>query len=124
MANEITFTASLSVSKIPPMSSADGMNNSNNTYSLSSGLQAKGVILAGTSATVIPLEQVTTPGWAAFYNSDSTNYVSIQDGSGGTEFLRILPGRYNYCTLGPAVVPYAKANTASCYLQYYILNGG
>lgn len=124
MANEVTLTASLSVSKIPPMVSAEGMNIANALYNLSSGIYSKGTLLVShTAATVIPLGQVTTPGFAVLYNSDGTNYITIQDGSGGTEFLRLKAGQFDVVNFGPAVVPYAKANTADCNLQYLIFNG-
>lgn len=125
MANEITFTASLSVSKIPPMASPDSMNIANAPYNLSSGLYVKQVVLVPiTTAVLIPLGQVTTPGWAVFYNSDSTNFIRISLAIASQYFLKILPGRMNFCTLDPGVTPYMIADTAACLMQYMILNGG
>jgi hypothetical protein len=81
-----------------------------------------------TTATVIPLGSIATPRWAFFWNLDPTNYVSIFNGSMGTEFIRLLPASAGGNTfgdpcvlpLGPSVVPYAQANTSACLIAYFI----
>lgn len=81
-----------------------------------------------TSATAIPMGGITTPRYAGFWNLDPTNYITIQNGSGGSEFIRLLgagagAGPYGdacILPLGPAVVPYAIANTSPCLMAYFI----
>ena len=125
MANEITFTASLSVAKIPPFSSAEGMNIANAPYSLSSGLYVKNVVTVPiTTGVLVPLNQVTTPGWAVFYNSDSTNFIRLSLAVASNYFAKILPGRMIFMTLDPSATPYMIADTATCEMQYLIFNGG
>lgn len=107
------------------MPAADGMNITNITYSLSSAVQIKDTVLVPiTTGVLVPLGQVTTPGWAVFFNGDPTNFIRISLAIASGYFLKILPLRMNFCTLDPGVTPYMIADTAPCLMQYYILNGG
>lgn len=125
MANELSWTASLSVAKIPPMSSPDGMNIANAPYNLSSGIYVKEIVLVPiTTAVVVPLGQVTTPGWAVFYNADPTNFIRLSLAISSQYFAKILPGRMIFMTLDPSATPYMISDTAACLMQYMILNGG
>lgn len=122
---DITFTGSLLVSKVPPLSSPDGMNIANAIFALSSGIYIKDLVLVPiTTAIAVPLGQVTTPGFAVFYNADPTNYIQLLLTSTTGVFKRILPGRMVFDTLDPGMTPFMLANVAPCLMQYMILNGG
>ncbi len=124
MSISATFTASLSFSGAP-LSAADGMNIANAPYTVSSPIYIKDLVLVPiTTGVLIPLGQVTTPGFAVFYNADSTNFIRISLNVASNYFLKILPGRMNFCTLDPGMTPYMIADTAACFMQYYIANGG
>lgn len=123
MANEISFTVSLTANKPSIMSAPIGRSVSGLVLSMA-GTQFIGPtsMLVTTSAIAIPLGQVTTPHWAWFYNLDPTNYVQFQNGSGGAVFLRLNPGEGTWVPLDPGITPYAKANTASVQIEYLILD--
>lgn len=123
MAGEVTVTASISVSKIPPMVAAVGRNIANAPFNLSSGVYSQGVISVTTSEILIPMAAVTTPGFCVLYNSDTVNYVEFYTGSGGTAFLRLNPGNWNLLNLSPSLVLYGKAHTSACLVEYLIFNG-
>lgn len=64
---------------------------------------------------------LTTLGWAMFYNRDATNYVTIHHGDDGTAVLKLKAGE----TAGPLRLgtntPWALANTAAVELEYLII---
>lgn len=122
MADELTVTASMSCSKIPPMSAAIGRNISNALFDISSGVYSQGIKSFGTSEAAVPLGAVTSCGWSFFYNSDTANYVTIYNGAGGAVFLKLAPGEFAFCPLTPACVPYILANTAACLVEWLILS--
>ncbi len=124
MALSATFTASLSFSG-SPLSAPDGMNIANAPYTISSPLYIKDLVLVPiTTGILIPLGQVTTPGFAVFYNADPTNFIRISLNVASNYFLKILPGRMDFCNLDPSMTPYMISDTAPCFMQYLICNGG
>jgi hypothetical protein len=122
MANEITFSGSLNFFKPSVMSQAEAIGVVNMLQSVTGNPFVKNSVLIGLAATIIPLGQVTVPGMCAFHNVDQNNYISIQNGSGGTEFLRLIQSDWVFCRIGPGVVPYGLANTAACWLEYFIIS--
>lgn len=73
-----------------------------------------------TSATAIPLGDVTTPGWFAIKNLDATNYVEIMTASGGSVCLKLKAGEFALFRFGVAA-PALKANTAIVLVDYLLL---
>lgn len=78
--------------------------------------------LIGVTATAIPLGAVTTPHWAYFKNLDANNFLTIRNGSGGTDFLELFPGEPAFCPLINTCVPYGIADTAGVLLEYLIFS--
>ena len=70
-----------------------------------------------------PLDKgdLTTLGWAMFYNRDPTNFVVITHGDDGATFLKLKPGE----VAGPLRLgtndPHAWANDAAVELEYIII---
>jgi hypothetical protein len=82
------------------------------------------VIGTATNAEAIALGDVTTAGFAVFRNLDTANYVDIGTGT-GTSFvasMRLYAGQPAVAPLHPTNVPTARANSAACNLQYFILS--
>ncbi len=121
MANEISVTASLSVNKPSIMSIAIGRAVTGLVFNMTANFYSEGTISVGTSATVIPLGQVSTPHWTFFKNVDPTNFITIRNGAGGADLLKLLPGEIAICPLLDGSVPYAVANTAAALLEYLIV---
>jgi hypothetical protein len=71
----------------------------------------------------LDMGEVSTAGWAVFYNHDSTNYVEIGIDDTGTfeAVIKLEAGE----AAGPlrlaSSAPYAQANTAAVDLEYVIL---
>lgn len=88
----------------------------------SSPAVAAGVPTIGTSAhEALPMQDVSTAGWARFKNLDSTNYVQIGVDSTGTFIPMLKLKALESCVVRLATnAPYAKANTASVQLDYEI----
>lgn len=123
MSNEITLTASLSANKASVMSAAIGRAVTGALFNMSGNLYiGPALALIGTSATVIPLGQVTAPHWAVLHNLDASNFLTIRNGSGGTDLLKLLAGEWAFCPLLDTSTPYGVANTASVLLEYLILS--
>ena len=122
MANEITFTGSLSVYKSSIMSSAIGRAVSGLLFTMTGNTLIEGVLSVGTSATLIPLGQVASPHWSWFLNKDSGNFIKIRNGASGADLLKLKAGEWAFCPLLDSAVPYAIADTAACVLSYLILS--
>jgi hypothetical protein len=121
MANELTGSFSLSFYKPAIMTGAEAISIANYIGSVSGNAFSRGTLLVGVTATAFPLGQVTQPGFCVFNNLDPNNYVSLQNGSGGSEFSRLLQSGLFFGPLGPSVVPYATANTEPCFVQFLII---
>lgn len=121
MADEGTFDFALTVSKIPPMVSAEGLNIAGYNFNVSSGIFSKGVLLVSHSAqTAIPLGQVSSPGFAIFINMDSVRTITIYNGNGGTSVSKIAElgpgdpaGDPSIIKLPTSCVPYAQSSGAA-----------
>lgn len=122
MANEISFTGSLSAFKASIVASAIGRAVTGLVFNMAGTYFTEGSMLVATSATAIPLGQVTAPHWSFFFNHDITNFVKIRNGSGGADLLKLLPGECAFCPLFDTSTPYAIADTASIILEFLILS--
>lgn len=111
MANEITVSATLNVSK--------GGAVINSSTSISATMAGDNMLTnvqaIGTGAEAIVVGDITTPGYIFVKNLDPTNYVELALDSGVSTqvFAKLMPGDV---ALFPAktITMYAKANTASC----------
>jgi len=122
MANEITFTASLSISKPSVMSSPIGRAVTNLLFTMNGNFTVEGTILVGITATVIPLGQVTAPHWAFFNNLDPTNFLTIRNGAAGADLIKLKPGECCFVPLLDTSVPNAIANTAPVLMEFLIVS--
>lgn len=120
MANEFTITASLSCLKSSIMNTAVGRSITSLLRNMTGTTYTEGSMSVGTSATVIPLGNVTQPHWAWFANLDPTNYLTIFNGASGAVLLRLLPGDVALVPLDPTATPYAQANTNPTQMEYMI----
>ncbi len=77
----------------------------------------------GTSEEAITLGDITVGGYALFKNLDSTNYIEIRQGTGASDFCRLLAGDIALFRISPDMTaPYAIADTASCDLLVMIVD--
>lgn len=119
MAQEITVTARLSVSKGFLVQKFDpGTILVDMTGTTAIG----GVQDIGTTAEALSITDVSTAGYAFFRNTDTTNFVELGTGTAGSfaSFAKLKPGETAVLRLGTNA-PTARANTAAVKLQFYIL---
>lgn len=95
-------------------------------FNQTSQVGAGGIQIIGTAtnAELVAVGDVTTAGWTVFRNLDTTNYIDVGTGT-GTSFvasLRLLAGECAIAPIHPTNVPSARANSAACNLQYFILS--
>lgn len=120
MANEITISSSVTVSK----------GDFRDTFQPGS-LQvdqtaigvASGVWIVGNAAEEdLTLVDITTEGYAVFRNVDAANYVDFGPKSGAAmvPFVRLEAGEYAVLRLVPGVTIRGQANTAPVKLQYKV----
>jgi hypothetical protein len=65
---------------------------------------------------------VAFPAHVAIQNLDATNYVEVfQDSSGTLQTNRLRPGDPPCFLVNTGAVPYVKANTAACLIQFWIV---
>lgn len=121
MANEITFTASLSFNKAGVTETAVSRSVAALLFNVTGSAYAQGTLSVATSATAIPLGGVTAPHWAYFLNQDATNFLKIRNGAAGADLLKLKPGECAFCPLYDSATPYAIADTAACLLEYLLI---
>jgi hypothetical protein len=78
MANEITFTGSLSVNKPSVMSSAIGRSWTGLLFNMNGNPYFEGAVTISSNGTVLSLGQVTQPHYAAFYSNPTFNNALTQ----------------------------------------------
>ena len=122
MANEISVSCGITVSKTNGPKAS--FPSETKQIDLAGTLYSSAVQVIGTGsheALTIVADQ-STAGWAYFRNIDATNYVEIGVDVGATfgPLLRLYPGQFTVTRLTTTAV-YAKANTSSVSLQYFIL---
>lgn len=73
--------------------------------------------------TALNLAGVTAGGYFVAVNRDAANYVSIRQGTGTTNLIRLKAGEVCAFRLDAAsAAPYAIANTAAVELEYLLLS--
>ena len=118
MANEIAFSGSLRV--LPSIGRTREALVSGFRADMAGSRVVDDTQLIGTSAEAIQMGEITSPGWCYIKNLDVTNYVTIRNGSTGADVIKLLAGESAYFRWPSTAVPYAIANTASCYIEYII----
>ena len=118
MANEITLNLKLQVLK---GSLAHLENPGAISVDLSGSTAVGGVQTILTSATVLSMNSVTSPGYGFFRNTSSTNFVEIGTGTSPfVPFAKLKAGEAAIMRLS-TTTPTAKADSSSVGLQYFIL---
>ena len=121
MANEITYSATITVRK----GELSKTLNFSDVSSLSASpvYCAGGVQNVGTTEEAVAVGDVASAGFAYFKNVDATNYVQLGAMNGGTfvPFVKLTAGQACVLPLGTSA-PYAKANTAAVALDYFIFS--
>ncbi len=117
MSQEITVTASMSVSKA---SLKYSLPSASQLIDLSGSRYSGGVQDIGTSVEQIVLgSDLATAGWAVFTNLDTANYVQIGASNGTPYLLRLNAGETVVLRLTTTTL-YALANTATVKLQFIV----
>ena len=84
----------------------------------------EGLFIVPTSATALPVGGMTQPGACWMWNADPTNFITVFNGSTGAPVIQLYGGglaaSLAVFTWPPGAVPYVKADTASCQLEYVI----
>ena len=119
MADEIKVNFSLAFTR-----GESKLNIPSNQLSVDSGSNVKvgNTQTVGTSLEALVLGDVASCGAAYILNTDDTNYVDIGVDVSGTFYglIRLMPGEYAFCPRLATNAPYARANTSSVNLEYYI----
>lgn len=121
MANEIQPFVSLKATKGNLKIPKHG--GTSQSITMTGSVYASGSPSIGTGAhEALPMQDVSTAGWAYFRNADATNYVEIGYDTNGTfrAFLKLKAGEECVCRLTQNA-PYAQANNGAVVLQYLIL---
>lgn len=119
MAQEITLTLKMSVAKGYLVQKFDPGTI---LVDMSGTTAIGGAQDIGTTAEALTITDVSTAGFAFFRNTDSTNFIEIGTGTGGSfvAFAKLKAGEAAILRLGTNA-PTARANTAAAKLQFYIL---
>ncbi len=75
----------------------------------------------GTSEEAIGLGDLGTPGYAIFFNRDSTNFVEIRPATGVADLVKLKAGEIAVFRITSDATPYAIADTAAVDLEYLII---
>jgi len=76
----------------------------------------------GTSEEAIDIGEVSTGGYFCAINRDPTNFVSIRQATGGTDFIRLNAGEVCCFRIhASSVAPFWIADTAVCQVEFLLL---
>lgn len=122
MANELTISGSLCVTDATSPTRALQSGDVSATITKDGQILQK--IPVAIVATPIPVNNLTSPGWAIFINRDPTNYIDIYSDNGVNKkaIARLFPNT----PCGPIFLgtdckaPYALANVAPCIMEFLI----
>ena len=120
MANELLLSIAASFSKGGRTADTRNMGASGVFIDVSGTDFFHGTQTIGTSPEAIDLGDITTPGYIVIKNRDATNFVEIRDGSGGADVVKLLAGDVQCFRLATST-PFAVADTASCEIEYLLV---
>lgn len=117
MSAELLLAASLKFNKGGALFEA---NFPSTYFDVSGTVGNKQVQAIGTSDETLPLGDVSTIGFVMLKNLDPTNFITV--GSDGTLYpIKLKPGEPCLVRWNAAAI-HAKANTATCNLEYTIIS--
>lgn len=118
MANEGRITVNITFTK----SETTESKNLTDSFDVSSAIFNKARQTIGTSDETLALGDVSSLGFLVAHNCDATNYIEIGHTS-GTYSIKLKAGEICGFRVGSGMSAiHAKANTASCDLEYLILS--
>lgn len=120
MANEITYSVSLSCTK---GSMTDKQAPGSQTADQTTQGEAADIQIIGTSEEDLAVGDLVAPRWCFLRNLDTTNFIKLGPKSGGNmvECMRLKAGESALFPIAPSVTLRAIADTASCKLKKMIL---
>lgn len=121
MANEITITTGMTVTKNSTTNRYDVLNEQ---HDMTGSIRVDNVQTIGTTYEAIYKGDIGTIGFAQFTNLDSTNYVDIgREISAAFEaFIRVMPGKTSPPIKTSALTAlYGRANTAACNVRCVLI---
>lgn len=72
----------------------------------------------GTSEEALVIADVAAGGYCYIQNMDATNFVSVRQGTGTTDLIKLLAGEFCLFRLHPSsTAPYIIADTAACNVR-------
>ena len=97
------------------------MSDGPTTFSLTGTKILRNRQTVGTSAEVLIVGDITSPGYAIIKNLDSTNYIEVQAGASEVAPIKVSAGKF--CVVEFTVAaPYVIADTASVEIEYLLLS--
>jgi hypothetical protein len=113
MANEITISCSLSITKNGATVASSYAGNA----TLAGEDMLTNTQNVGTSAEAVVVGDLASAGYAFFKNMDATNFIQLALDSGVSTqiFAKLLPGEISLVKLATTTI-YAKADTGACRL--------
>lgn len=124
MADELAISLAFAYSKNGRIFNSEGLGFSGINRTVTGSDLVYNTQSIATTVTAIELGSIVTdsgtPGYAIFKNLDDTNFVSLRNGSGGANLVKLLPGDIAMFRLATST-PYAIADTAACILLYCII---
>ena len=73
-----------------------------------------------TNATGISIGAASTAGWALIKNLDATNFITLRNGSGGADLIKLKPGEFCLFRLATQT-PFGVADTATCKIHCIVI---
>lgn len=119
MANEISVTLSLQMSK---GGVTETLNAGTKQFNMAGTNVTRLTMSATTTPVALELGGITTPGFILIHNLDATNYVEVMpDGTNPATIKLRAAGWACFEFAGAASAPNVKANTASCKVEYLLI---
>ncbi len=126
MSNELTLAASIEYDDGLVTDSLSILSG-DDVRSLTTDKFHKSIQSVGTSEEAVGLGDITTRCVCMLINLDSTNYIEVKTGTGGTIFAKLYPRGSgvgaNFCLVplgSGAQSPFVIANTASCEMAIFL----
>ncbi len=121
MANELTLNAS--VEYLDSTDSQTSLEIADLLRTVSAKKFFKGKQSVATAEEALVLGDITTRAWCMLINRDSTNFINVKTGTGGTIFAKMLAGEFCFLRLGSgAQSPFVIADTAACEMEIILFD--
>lgn len=119
MSAEIKVTMALVVRKGGTL---EGIDLGTFSVTMTGGNVIRNRQTVGTVAEALVLGDAGAGGWILLVNRDASNFVGLVANSGGTYFIRMMPGEGALFRVdATASAPFIKADTAACEVEYLLL---